>query len=115
VSKLADDSDIKEDAADIFGMSPEFYRYEIANVLVLVIVGIILIVLTLVDILHVFLGVGLIAVAAGVSSTASSLVYFKTRSTGPLHEQIRKSFKYRVVTGVICFIAGATLLVAYLL
>lgn len=112
---MADDSDIKDDAADIFGMSPEFYRYEIANVFVLVIVGIILIVLTLVDILHVFLGVGLIAIVAGISSTASSMIYFKTRTTGSLQEQIRKSFKYRMVTGVICFIAGATLLVAYLL
>lgn len=99
--------------SEIFRMPPEFYRFEIYNVLVLIVVGISLIVVTALDIVHVFLGVGLLALMAGVSSVASGANYMRTRSGGKIHGALAKSFRYRIATGVICFIAGGALLVAY--
>ncbi len=115
VSGLQEDSAPESDMPDIFGMTPEFYRYEIANAIVLIVVGIVLIVLTAFDVVHVFLGVGLLAIMAGISSTASSVNYLKSRSTGQLQKAVAKSFKYRIATGIICFIAGGALLVAYMI
>lgn len=115
VRKLEGGKDREVAETDIFGMSSRFYRLEIMNVMILVIIGISLIALTATDILPIFLGVGLIAVAAGLSSTVSSIVYLRTRSSGPLQNQVRKSFRYRMATGIICFVAGAILLIAYFL
>ncbi|TET89167.1 MAG: hypothetical protein E3J35_11555 [Methanomassiliicoccales archaeon] len=103
----------EKDEVDVFGMAPAFYRFEIINVVTLLVIGIILIVLTAIDILHVYLGVGLLAIVAGISSTASWAFYNKARSSGPLQGELKKSFKYRLVTGFICFVAGAALLIAY--
>lgn len=110
---MQEEGGAKEDMVDVFGMTPAFYRFEIINVVILLVVGIILIVLTAIDILHVFLGVGLLAIVAGISSTASWAFYNKARSSGPLQGELKKSFKYRLVTGIICFVAGAALLIAY--
>jgi len=115
VSELQEDKASDREMPDIFGMTPEFYRFEIANALVLIVVGIGLIVLTAFDVLHVFLGVGLLAIMAGISSTTSSINYLKSRSSGQLQEAVAKSFKYRIATGIICFIAGGALLVAYMI
>lgn len=112
--KQSDETGDKE-LPDIFGMPPEFYRFEILNALFLIIVGIVLLALTAFDFIHIFLGIGLVAILAGVSMTASSVNYVRTRSTGPLHESVAKSFKYRMISGVICYSSGAALLIAYII
>ncbi len=100
---------------DIFGMSPEFYRFEILNALVLIIVGIVLLAITALDIVHIFIGIGLLALMAGTSSVASSINYIRNRSEGELQKAVARTYKYRLATAVICFIAGGALLVAYLI
>ncbi|UCD92918.1 MAG: hypothetical protein JSV43_03100 [Methanobacteriota archaeon] len=112
---LQEEGGAKKSMVDVFGMTPGFYRFEIVNVIILVVVGIVLIILTAIDILHVFLGVGLLAIMAGISSIASWVAYRKVKSSGPLLGELKKSFKYRLVTGVVCFAAGAALLIAYAL
>ncbi|MCK4444854.1 MAG: hypothetical protein KAW09_09935 [Thermoplasmata archaeon] len=99
--------------SDIMRMPPEFYRFEIINVLVLIVVGITLIVLTALEVVHIFLGVGLLAIMAGISSTASSVNFHRTRSSGRLGGIVAKSFKYRIASGIVCYIAGGALLFAY--
>ncbi len=106
---------VDEDLPDIFGMPPEFYRFEMFNALFLIIVGIVLLALTAFDIVPIFLGIGLVAILAGVSMTISSVNFARTRSTGPLHESVAKSFKYRMISGVICYSSGAALLIAYII
>jgi hypothetical protein len=101
-----------EGLPDIFGMPPEFYRFEIYNALVLVIVGIVLLALTAFDIIHVFLGIGLVAIVAGIAMTTSSVNFARTRSSGTLHESVARSFRYRMISGVICYVAGGALLLA---
>jgi hypothetical protein len=103
-----------DESTDIFGMQPEFYRFEIINALFLIIVGLILLVLTAFDIIHIFLGIGLVAILAGVAMTTSSVNFMRTRSSGTLHESVAKSFKYRMMSGVIMYISGAALLLAYI-
>lgn len=110
---MQDQVDKPKGTVDVFGLTPGFYRFEIINVVILIVIGILLIVLTAIDMLHVFLGVGLLAIVAGISSTASWAVYRKIRSSGLLHGELKRSFKYRLVTGVVCFVAGAALLIAY--
>jgi hypothetical protein len=110
VSQLEDE---KEAISEIFNLPPEFYVFEIYNVFVLIIVGIGLIIITALDMVHVLLGVGLLALMAGFSSVASGANYMRTRSEKGLHGALVKSFRYRIVTGVICFIAGGALLMAY--
>ncbi len=109
------DETVDEDLPDMFGMPPEFYRFEILNALFLIIVGIVLLALTAFDLIHVFLGIGLVAILAGVSMTISSVNFARTRSTGPLHESVAKSFKYRTISGLICYSSGAALLMAYVI
>lgn len=105
----------EEELPDIFGMPPEFYRFEIFNALLLIIVGMVLLILTAFDVLHIFLGIGLVAIFAGISMTTSSVNFLKTRSSGPLQESVAKSFKYRMISGVICYASGAALLFAYVI
>ncbi len=100
--------------SDIMKMPPEFYRFEIVNVLILIVVGIALIALTAFETIHIFLGVGLLAIMAGIASTASSANFYRTRSSGKLGGVVAKSFKYRIATGIVCYIAGGALLIAYL-
>jgi membrane-bound ClpP family serine protease len=110
-----DDKTVDEDLPDIFGMPPEFYRFELLNALFLIIVGIILLALTAFDFIHIFLGIGMVAILAGVSMTVSSVNFVRTRSSGPLHESVAKSFKYRMISGLICYSSGGALLLAYLI
>jgi membrane-bound ClpP family serine protease len=112
---MQEDKKSEEELPDIFGMSPEFYRFEIINALFLIIVGIVLLTLTAFDILHIFLGIGLVAILAGVSMTTSSVNFLRTRSPGRLQESVAKSFKYRMLSGVICYASGAALLFAYII
>ena len=105
--------DKEEAISEIFKMPPEFFRFEIYNVFVLIVVGIGLIIVTALDIVHVFLGVGFLALMAGASSAASGANYMRTRAGGKIHGALAKSFRYRIATGIICFFAGGALLVAY--
>ncbi len=109
------DENTDKELPDIFGMQPEFYRFEMLNALFLIIVGFILLALTAFDFIHIFLGIGLVSILAGVSMTISCVNFARTRSTGPLHESVAKSFKYRMISGVICYSSGAALLMAYVI
>jgi membrane-bound ClpP family serine protease len=102
-----------EELPDIFGMPPEFYRFEIINALILIIVGMVLLALTAFEFIDLLLGIGLVAILAGVAMTASSVNFIRTRSSGRLHESVARSFKYRTLSGLICYITGGALLLAY--
>jgi membrane-bound ClpP family serine protease len=113
MSEMQKDEKGDEGLPDMFGMPPEFYRFEIYNALVLIIVGIVLLALTAFDVIHVFLGIGLVAILAGVAMTTSTVNFARTRSSGPLHESVAKSFRYRMISGLICYVSGGALLLAY--
>lgn len=111
--KVKQSEDEKEAISEIFKLPPEFFAFEIYNVFLLIIVGVGLLIVTALDMVPLLLGVGLLALMAGASSVASGANYMRTRSEKGLHGALVKSFRYRIVTGVICFIAGGALLVAH--
>ncbi len=111
--KVSQSEEEKEAISEIFKLPPEFFAFEIYNVFVLILVGIGLIILTALDMVPLLLGVGLLALMAGASSVASGANYMRTRTEKGLHGALVKSFRYRIVTGVICFLAGGALLVAH--